>query len=246
MYSQLATIVNYQYFGASIRIQKQQRRMHFDNNCLSEIYIFIPRGNSYRRLYKCSITKRALSVHETQQNVDFSRLKIISAHNKSDGLDESGIQFLQHAHRRRIHQLYNRGWSLWTKWCQQQHPPVSPREYEPKNVLRFLVAHQYYSHQYLNVLRSSIASVFNVIHKDKQPLANQQLIQNFSTAKKKSEVKLPSKQETSTWDLNMLLQYLVCHFQDNDSLSLTQLQDNVILLLCISTMFRPRSDIDTL
>ncbi|ORE22987.1 hypothetical protein BCV71DRAFT_169736, partial [Rhizopus microsporus] len=39
---------------------------------------------------------------------------------------------------------------------------------------------------------------------------------------------------------------LVCHFQDNDSLSLTQLQDKVILLLCVATMFRPRSDIDTL
>ena len=31
-----------------------------------------------------------------------------------------------------------------------------------------------------------------------------------------------------------------------DSLSLTQLQDKVILLLCVATMFRPRSDIDTL
>jgi hypothetical protein len=43
-----------------------------------------------------------------------------------------------------------------------------------------------------------------------------------------------------------LLQYLVRHFQDNDSLSLAQLQDKVILLLCIATMFRPRSDIGAL
>lgn len=95
-------------------------------------------------------------------------------------------------------------------------------------------------------MRSSIASVFKVIHKDKQPLANQQIIQNFFTAKKISEVKLPSKQEASTWDLGILLQYLVRHFQDNNTLSLTQLQDKVILLLCIATMFPPRSDIGTL
>lgn len=52
--------------------------------------------------------QRAPSDHETQQDVDFSRLEIISAHNKNDDLDKNSIQFLQHAHRRRTHQLYNR------------------------------------------------------------------------------------------------------------------------------------------
>lgn len=72
---------------------------------------------------------------------------------------------------------------------------------------------------------SFIVSVFKAIHKDKEPLANQQLIQ-----------------EKSTWGLDILLQYLVCHFQDNNSLSLTQLQDKMILLLCIAVMLRLHSD----
>ncbi|ORE11108.1 hypothetical protein BCV72DRAFT_328550, partial [Rhizopus microsporus var. microsporus] len=79
------------------------------------------------------------------------------------------------------YQLYNRGWSLWAKWCQQRHPPVNPREYEPKSVLQFLVAQQHYSCHYLNMMGSFIVSVFKAIHKDKEPLANQQLIQEKST-----------------------------------------------------------------
>jgi hypothetical protein len=57
--------------------------------------------------------------------------------------------------------------------------------------LRFLMAHQHYLRQYLNVLRSSIASVFKVIHKDKQPLANQQLIQKFSQPRRNSKSNCP-------------------------------------------------------
>ncbi|KAG1090212.1 hypothetical protein G6F39_010639 [Rhizopus arrhizus] len=192
------------------------------------------------------VDKRSPSPTTGQQEMDISRLEVIEASKKNNGLDEDVLKFLRNATRKRTHQLYNRGWSLWSKWCQDQHPKINPLEYEEQNVVKFLVSQKQYSSQYLNVLRSSIASVFKVIHKNKPPIAQQPLVQEFFSAKRRSEVTLPTKQKVETWDLDILLQHMVKKFEDNDSLTLEELQEKVILLLCISTMWRPRSDIGTL
>ncbi|KAG1063729.1 hypothetical protein G6F41_010576 [Rhizopus arrhizus] len=192
------------------------------------------------------VDKRSPSPTTGQQEMDISRLEVIEASKKNNGLDEDVLKFLRNATRKRTHQLYNRGWSLWSKWCQDQHPKINPLEYEEQNVVKFLVSQKQYSSQYLNVLRSSIASVFKVIHKNKPPIAQQPLVQEFFSAKRRSEVTLPTKQKVETWDLDILLQHMVKKFEDNDSLTLEELQEKVILLLCISSMWRPRSDIGTL
>ncbi|KAG1032972.1 hypothetical protein G6F25_010875 [Rhizopus arrhizus] len=192
------------------------------------------------------VDKRSPSPTTGQQEMDISRLEVIEANKKNNGLDEDVLKFLRNATRKRTHQLYNRGWSLWSKWCQDQHPKINPLEYEEQNVVKFLVSQKQYSSQYLNVLRSSIASVFKVIHKNKPPIAQQPLVQEFFSAKRRSEVTLPTKQKVETWDLDILLQHMVKKFEDNDSLTLEELQEKVILLLCISSMWRPRSDIGTL
>ena len=49
-----------------------------------------------------------------------------------------------------------------------------------------------------------------------------------------------------TWDLDILLQYMVKNYSNNDTLSLPQLQEKAILLRCIATTWRPRSKIGTL
>ncbi|CEI98221.1 hypothetical protein RMCBS344292_12336 [Rhizopus microsporus] len=174
------------------------------------------------------------------------RLEVIKTFNTQGGIDELTNRFLQQSHRKRTHQLYNRRWSLWTSWCKKQQLAINNLQYELKNILKLLVQQQYYSYQYLNVIRSSVGSIFKIVHKDKPPLAQHPLILEFFVAKKRSEVILPNKQQLETWDLDILLQYMVKDYSNNDILSLPQLQEKAILLLCIAMMWRPRSDIGTL
>ncbi|KAG1617817.1 hypothetical protein G6F46_004388 [Rhizopus delemar] len=103
-----------------------------------------------------------------------------------------------------------------------------------------------YSSIHLNTLRSSIASVFSIIHSQKQPIAGQPLIKDFFTTKRNSEVKIPSEQQLTTWDVNIFVKYIKKELSPTSGLSLVQLQLKTILLLCIATMWRPRSDIDRL
>ncbi|KAG1166355.1 hypothetical protein G6F36_012975 [Rhizopus arrhizus] len=103
-----------------------------------------------------------------------------------------------------------------------------------------------YSSTHLNTLRSSIASVFSIIHSQKQPIAGQPLIKDFFTTKRNSEVKIPSEQQLTTWDVNIFVKYIKKELSPTSGLSLVQLQLKTILLLCIATMWRPRSDIGRL
>jgi hypothetical protein len=158
-------------------------------------------------------------------------------------LREDTSEFLSHAQRNSTHKTYNAGWKKWTAWCASQPQPTSPTMYDERMVLRFLLEHRHFSYQYLNGLRSSIASVFKVLYPEKEPLASQECILEFFRAKKRSEVKIPTKQRLQTWDTNILVAFIKKEWPDNQSLNLYDLQQKTILLLCLTTMARPRSDV---
>jgi hypothetical protein len=105
---------------------------------------------------------------------------------------------------------------------------------------------QVYSATHLNTLRASIASVFNIIHNDKTPIAENPLIIEFFVVKRKSEVKAPTQSQLTTWDINILINHISNNLSPTENLSLDELQKKTILLLCIATMWRPRSDIGRL
>lgn len=112
--------------------------------------------------------------------------------------------------------------------------------------MNFLLANKDYSSTHLNTLRSSIASVFSVIHSNRQPIAELSLIKDFFTAKRNSEVKIPTEQQLTTWDVNILVDYIKRELSSTANLNLEQLQLKTILLISIATMWRPRSDIERL
>jgi hypothetical protein len=175
-----------------------------------------------------------------------SRVAIINSNRKQDGIDEETINLLNQKTRKSTHKIYDNGWNHWTVWCSQQQPPYDPLDYNPKNVLKFLQGNVSYSNTHLNTLRSSIASVFFVIHPTKMLIAEQVLIKDFFTAKRKSEVKIPTEEQSATWDITILVSYVKQHLPKTEELSLPQLQLKTILVLCIATMWRPRSDIGRL
>ncbi|KAG0782391.1 hypothetical protein G6F22_009127 [Rhizopus arrhizus] len=59
-------------------------------------------------------------------------------------------------------------------------------------------------------------------------------------------IQIPSEQQLATWDVSILMDYITNQLSPTSTLSLAQLQLKTILLFCIATMWRPRSDIGRL
>jgi integrase len=59
-------------------------------------------------------------------------------------------------------------------------------------------------------------------------------------------IQIPSEQQLATWDGSILVDYINNQLSPTSTLSLAQLQLKTILLFCIATMWRPRSDIGRL
>ncbi|KAG1140888.1 hypothetical protein G6F37_012907 [Rhizopus arrhizus] len=189
-------------------------------------------------------THRFTNNLETEQQMVFSRMAIIHNYRVANGLDGKTIQFLNKKIRTSTQRMYDTGWIRWTAWCQDNNKKAL--EYNPRNVLAFLVDHQHYSSNHLNTLRSAIASVFTIIHEQQTPIADQPIIKEFFAAKRKSNVSIPKKHQLFTWDIAILINYIKDKLTPTVNLSLQQLQLKTILLLCMATMWRPRSDIGRL
>ncbi|KAG1038842.1 hypothetical protein G6F43_012627 [Rhizopus delemar] len=181
---------------------------------------------------------------EAEREMVISRMAIINNFREENGIERDTIEYLNQKIRKTTQRAYDNGWKHWVTWCTDNKK--NPCHYSPKNVLSFLIANQKYSNTHLNTLRSAIASVFTIIHPSEQPIAEQPLIKDFFSAKRRSEVRIPSPQQLFTWDITILLQYIKTQLSPSNNLSLQELQVKTILLLCVATMWRPRSDIGQL
>ncbi|KAG1325360.1 hypothetical protein G6F62_008593 [Rhizopus arrhizus] len=155
------------------------------------------------------------------RQVENDRMELIRNKRKTvDRLDEDTIEFLSHAHRKNTHRVYNSGWKKWITWCAAQNPIVLPEDYDVKNVLMFLKSNSHFSYQYLNGLRSSIASVFKTLHPDQVPIANQDCIIEFFKAKKHKEILIPEKHRLQTEAKEAQVKSTVLGFMDDKDLCL--------------------------
>ncbi|KAG1050452.1 hypothetical protein G6F43_007274 [Rhizopus delemar] len=190
---------------------------------------------------------RQSDYYEDQQEVFPSRLEIINEKRRKSGLiNEASIKYIAKSIRKSTEKAYDNGWKHWQEWCFQQDPQINPTAYNSANVLHFLVDNNKFSSNHLNTLRSSIASVFRVLHPEEIPLANQSIIQAFFATKRRSEIKIPSTPQLETWNIDKMTDFLVSTWADSSSLTLYDLQLKTVALLCLATMSRPRSDIGRL
>ncbi|CEP14261.1 hypothetical protein [Parasitella parasitica] len=91
-----------------------------------------------------------------------------------------------------------------------------------------------------------MASVYKLCHLQEVPIAQQLIILEFFSSKKRNDVRIPTKNQLTTWDTDILTAYVKNEWQDNSTISLYDLQLKTIILLCLSTMARPRSDVGRL
>ncbi|KAG1128680.1 hypothetical protein G6F38_013591 [Rhizopus arrhizus] len=154
------------------------------------------------------------------------------------------MQFLGDAQRSGTQRTYDTGWNKWVTWCEKKQFDYA--EYNVQHVLEFLIDHQHFSTQHLNTIRSAIASVFKYTHPDDEPIALQPLIQDFFSSKRNKPVPIPADHKFKTWDIDIVIHYIKNQYSDNQMISLTHLQQKTIVLICIATMARPRSDVGKL
>ncbi|KAG1008543.1 hypothetical protein G6F27_006398 [Rhizopus arrhizus] len=175
---------------------------------------------------------------------DTSRMAVIRRIQQNEGLSQETMQFLGDAQRSGTQRTYDTGWNKWVTWCEKKQFDYA--EYNVQHVLEFLIDHQHFSTQHLNTIRSAIASVFKYTHPDDEPIALQPLIQDFFSSKRNKPVPIPADHKFKTWDIDIVIHYIKNQYSDNQMISLTHLQQKTIVLICIATMARPRSDVGKL
>ncbi|CAO3695535.1 unnamed protein product [Rhizopus microsporus] len=119
-------------------------------------------------------TNENTDTNETQSTMVLSRIDVIFQKRMAEGLTIEDVDFLTQSTRKKTHKA------------------IDSQAYDPKSVYRFLHEHAHLSAPALNVYRSSIASVFNIIHEDTRYIADDPLIVSFFQTKRKSETKIPT------------------------------------------------------
>ncbi|KAG1406846.1 hypothetical protein G6F60_002626 [Rhizopus arrhizus] len=219
-------------------VEKTEDQRCSTNNTMVDNATLVP--NDLTNETHCS----ANNVQDRQ--MENGRMALIRSKRQMQGMTEDEIEFLEYSIRKNTRKVYNNGWKKWENWCKQQLPTVNPQAYDPDNVLNFLMNHRNYSSQHLNGLRSSIASVFRVLHPNETSLAQQEKIVQFFQAKRHQEVKTPTEADLSTWDTDIVVHYAKTNWRNNHQLTLFDLQKKTLIILCLATMARPRSDIGRL
>ncbi|KAI9493018.1 hypothetical protein BDB00DRAFT_872731 [Zychaea mexicana] len=97
---------------------------------------------------------------------------------------------------------------------------------------------------HMNTTRSALASVYKVMDPMKGDIASDRLMQSFSQAARRKEVRLPNSAD-EIWDVDVLLK-LVQSWGPSSKLSLVKLQHKTLVLLAIASMWRIRSDLGQL
>lgn len=172
-----------------------------------------------------------------------SRLEIIREIRRSRGMEEEMIAFLEGSHRKGTKRAYDKAWRVWKDWCQRQQPVINALEYNFKHLYAFFFENRQHSLQALRTYPAALGSVFHELYPEDPRMADHQSLKAFFKAKRKTSVKLPKKHQLETWDIQILIRYLRENFSNNESLTSLQFQMKTILILCIATMWRPRSDI---
>ena len=184
------------------------------------------------------------SMEDNTRKLEFSRLEIISNKRRTTGMNEELMAHLNKATRTSTNKAYEGYWRKYADWCKKKD--YEAEKYDITQILHYLVDNIHLQYSTLNGYRSAIASVLRVLYPQRKPIAEDTDIVQFFKAKRRQEISLPSETKLETWDANILVEYILLKMSPTEDLTLYDLQQKTILLLCLHTMWRPRSDIGRL
>jgi hypothetical protein len=122
-----------------------------------------------------------------QQKLELDRMELIRKYQTNKAEVNN---CLEHSTKENTKKNYNAQLELWVRWYWKKK--YNPLAYEPHAVVEYLVSRQQYSYNHLNTIRSSITSVFRVIHKKKPVIASNTTVQEFFSAKRRINPQLPN------------------------------------------------------
>lgn len=114
-----------------------------------------------------------------------------------------------------------------------------------QDIVEYLASLTKFSKSHMNPVRSGLASVYNVIHQGKTKLADDMFIQEFFKSMNRTKIKLPNKYQ-EVWDPTIVLNFIRQNWTSNKHIPLYILQKKAIMLICLGSMWRTRSDVGEL
>ncbi|GAB5590948.1 hypothetical protein Unana1_05848 [Umbelopsis nana] len=90
--------------------------------------------------------------NDDKQQLQYDRMAIIQQYQEEAGLTEEAKEYLEHTVHSQTHRNYNVIWKNWVRWCRSKTTPINPLEYNPPQVLEFLVSNSGKSASYLNII----------------------------------------------------------------------------------------------
>ena len=130
---------------------------------------------------------------------------------------------------------------MWAEWCLIQVPPVNPLVADPQKLVRFFMSKKHLKKKTLIIIRAALASVFSFLAPQDTPIAELRMVKQFFTAKRKTEFVLPRMLD-EIWDTQLVVDHLRT-WGNSEDLPIAKLQHKVIMLICLATFWRPRSDV---
>jgi hypothetical protein len=191
-------------------------------------------GTSNQRTYQDQVV----------ENENPGRMVIIQKAYEKWGLRRGAQTYVMQTTRPSTSYQYDKSWDRWWKWCKQQSPKKDPMVYDPNLVTEWLTENKTLAQSTLNSWRTGVASVWDIWHRNEQNLADTPPVKAFFKAHKRKQPVVKQKKD-EVWDVKVMVNY-IRSWGANQDMDLEKLQLKVIMLLCLVTFGRPRSDIGRL
>ncbi|KAL1920354.1 uncharacterized protein VTP21DRAFT_731 [Calcarisporiella thermophila] len=168
-----------------------------------------------------------------------NRLEIIRSALQTQGFPEKAIELITKTERTTTGKHYASAWKKYITWCAKNGR--DPCSYDLATATEYLAAmsetHHFTS---LQVYKTGISRTWQILHPNRTPLADQQVIQRVIRGARDNTRHF--KEKTPFWNVQKAIEKLTLIPSTIDT-PLPRLGQKVALLLALTTIWRPRSDL---
>ena len=167
------------------------------------------------------------------QQAEISRLENIRQQHSAAGVSEETSALLLAGWSAGTNTAYQAGWKRWSCWCQGRQ--VDPVSCGIQPFLEFITSlfKEGLEYRIINFIRSAVSSTHESV--EGTPIGQHPLVKQLFKGVYNSRP--PQPRYTSTWDVNLVLEYIT-HLGENKDLSLKQLSFKLLVLMSLVSASR--------